>query len=49
MTPERSHQPADVTLWSMNADGTDPRQLSAVPLASDWVGPYAWWPAPGAR
>jgi len=45
---ERFHQPADVTLWSMNADGTDQRQLSAVPLASDWVGPYVWWAAEGA-
>lgn len=41
----RFQQPADVTLWTINADGTDLRQLSPTPLATDWVGPYAWWPA----
>jgi len=40
-------QNGQVTLWTMNADGTDQKQLSITPLASDWIGPYAWWPAPG--
>jgi hypothetical protein len=35
-----------VTLWTMNADGTDQRQLSPKPIGSDYVGDYAWWPAP---
>jgi Tol biopolymer transport system component len=34
-----------VTLWTMNADGTDQQQLSPSPLATDYVGGYAWWPA----
>lgn len=34
-----------VTLWTMNVDGSDQRQLSPTPLASDYTGPYAWWPA----
>ena len=36
-----------VTLWTMNADGTGQRQLSPTPLATDYVGGYAWWPAIG--
>jgi Tol biopolymer transport system component len=36
-----------VSLWTMNADGTDQRPLSAMPLASDYVGGYEWWPAIG--
>jgi Tol biopolymer transport system component len=36
-----------VTLWTMNADGTGQKQLSATPLAADYVGGYAWWPAIG--
>jgi WD40 repeat protein len=40
-------QNGHVTLWTMNADGTDQMQLSSTPLASDWIGPYSWWPAPG--
>jgi Tol biopolymer transport system component len=39
-------QNGHVTLWTMNADGTDQKQLSGTPLASDWIGPYSWWPAP---
>lgn len=35
----------EVTLWTMQANGSDQRQLSATPLASDLVGGYAWWPA----
>lgn len=35
-----------VTLWTMNADGTDQKQLSPTPVASDYMGGYAWWPAP---
>jgi Tol biopolymer transport system component len=34
-----------VTLWTMNVDGGEQRQLSPTPLASDYTGPYAWWPA----
>jgi WD40-like Beta Propeller Repeat len=35
------------TLWTMNADGSGQKQLSATPLANgDFVGGYAWWPAP---
>jgi Tol biopolymer transport system component len=46
-----SHDPADVTLWTMNADGSDQHQLSPTALATDWVGRYEWWPAaaPGER
>ena len=36
-----------VTLWTMSADGTDQKQLTSTPLASDYVGSYAWWPAIG--
>jgi len=35
-----------VTLWTMNADGTGQKQLTSTPVARDWVGSYAWWPAP---
>jgi Tol biopolymer transport system component len=38
-----------VTLWTMNADGTDQRQLSPTPVGSDYVGGYAWWPAPRSQ
>jgi len=34
-----------VTLWTMNADGTGEKQLSPTPVAADYVGGYAWWPA----
>jgi len=34
----------EVTLWTMRADGSDPRQLSPTPLASDLINGYAWWP-----
>jgi dipeptidyl aminopeptidase/acylaminoacyl peptidase len=37
-----------VTLWTMNADGTDQKPLTHSPLASDYVGGYAWWPAIGS-
>jgi Tol biopolymer transport system component len=35
-----------VTLWTMNADGTDQVQLSPNPIGREFLGPYAWWPAP---
>jgi Tol biopolymer transport system component len=38
-------QAGQVTLWTMNVDGSEQRQLSQTPLASDYTGPYAWWPA----
>ena len=38
-------QAGQVTLWTMNVDGSEQRQLSPTPLASDYTGPYAWWPA----
>jgi Tol biopolymer transport system component len=34
-----------VTLWSMGADGTDQEQVSATPLAAEWIGGYQWLPA----
>ena len=37
----------EVTLWTMHADGSGQKQLSATPLAADYVGGYAWWPAIG--
>ena len=36
-----------VTLWTMNADGTSQTQLTPTPVAADWVGEYAWWPPRG--
>jgi Tol biopolymer transport system component len=36
-----------VTLWTMNADGSGQKQLTREPLASDYIGGYAWWPAIG--
>jgi dipeptidyl aminopeptidase/acylaminoacyl peptidase len=39
-----------VTLWTMNADGSNQRPLTSEPIGPDYMGPYAWWPAPaGAR
>jgi Tol biopolymer transport system component len=35
-----------VTLWTMTADGTDQKKLSPTPIGPDYVGGYAWWPAP---
>lgn len=35
-----------ITLWRVDVDGTNLMQLSATPLAKEWVGGYAWWPAP---
>jgi Tol biopolymer transport system component len=35
-----------VTLWTMNADGTDQVLLSPKPIGPEFFGPYAWWPAP---
>ena len=36
-----------VNLWTMNADGTNQVQLTATPVAADYVGGYAWTsPAP---
>ena len=34
---------AEVTLWTMNSDGSAARPLSTRPIASDYVGPIAWW------
>jgi hypothetical protein len=34
----------EVTLWTMNADGSEARQLVATPLAEDYVGAYVWKP-----
>jgi hypothetical protein len=28
---------------------TNQRQLTSRPIGNDYIGPYAWWPAPGAR
>ena len=36
-----------VTLWTMNADGSGQKQLTTTPLAAEYVGGYAWWPAIG--
>jgi Tol biopolymer transport system component len=41
---ERKHLGA-VTLWTMNADGTDQIRLSPKPIGDEFFGPYAWWPA----
>jgi Tol biopolymer transport system component len=38
-------QAGQVTLWTMNVDGGEQRQVSPTPLAIDYTGPYAWWPA----
>jgi Tol biopolymer transport system component len=35
-----------VTLWTMNADGSEQAQLSPKPIGNEFFGPYAWWPAP---
>lgn len=35
----------EVTLWTMHRDGSVQRQLAAKPLAVNYVGGYAWWPA----
>lgn len=31
-----------VTLWIMNADGSNQRRLTSMPVASDFVGEYGW-------
>jgi WD40 repeat protein len=43
---QRKDNFGQVTLWTMNADGTDQVQLSPKPIGDDFFGPYAWWPAP---
>ena len=36
----------EVTLWTMNADGTRQTQVTPTPVAVDFVGGYAWAPFP---
>ena len=43
----RMHAHGQITLWRVDVDGTNLIQLSPTPLAKEWVGGYAWWPAPG--
>ena len=42
----RMHPDDPITLWRIDVDGSHLLQLSSTPLAQEWVGGYAWWPAP---
>jgi Tol biopolymer transport system component len=35
-----------VTLWTMNSDGSEKTLLTPTPVAADWVGGYRWGPLP---